>query len=74
MPHIDIRIEVTTEHDEFDGTPYHDVTGLSRLDTDLDHNSIVGIQEGLVQSDFGQVNFHNGVLDVLTKEKVDLKR
>lgn len=74
MPHIDIRIEVTTEHDEFEGTPYHEVTGVSRLDTDLNDNSIVGIQESLAQSDFGQIDFPNGVLDALAGKQVDLTK
>lgn len=74
MPYIDLRIHVDVEHDEFDEAPYHRIVGVERTGTDVDDNGIIGIQETLAQTDWGQIDFPAGVNEALDGTKVDLRR
>lgn len=74
MPYIDLRVHVDAEYDEVDDYTHHTVIGVERTGTDLDANTILGIQETLAQSDWGQIEFPAGVNEALGGKTADLRR
>lgn len=72
MTFIDLRIhfDVTKEDDHTD----YSVAKITRLETTVPKDDILGVQEGLAQSDFGSIDFNNGIIDALAGNEVKFDR
>lgn len=73
MAHIDIRIELDEFRDEDfpDDAPYFRVSRVSRVDSTLPDSAELSMQEYLVQSDFGSIEFPNAIIDAISGEVTD---
>ena len=75
MPYIDIRIHVKAEEENYGDEKWvhYGVSGISQIGTDLPEGATDSLAESLAQSDFGSIDFSQGVISVIDGGEITFK-
>lgn len=72
-PYIDLRFHFDADIEE--EYTHYSMSRITRISNDeIPRDSIISIQEGLAQSDFGFIDMPNGVITALDGTEVDFKK
>lgn len=66
--YIDIRIHFDEVQEFPDEPAFLDISEISHIESTIPEDKILGIQESLVQSDFGQIDLPNAIIDAIGGE------